>query len=245
MFTRIDPNDPESLHKILRGGADMRVPRVWFTEGLLKSRFDRFRPFLIGLAASALLAAVLGHRTELTRDGPTEGERQAARDDDHRILEVALLDPIDFEEAHILGRGKKTTIVLSEETIGSSFYLSDGQLDGESHDGKKYLVPVDIREDLRRRNPEEPVSMRGFKPSSSKILVRDLKGLKVDGEFEKEHPNSVGCVEAWLPGYSKDGQTAVLRASFGPTPHGATTTYMLAKKNGRWSVVWRKVAYYA
>ena len=43
----------------------------------------------------------------------------------------------------------------------------------------------------------------------------------------------------------KDGQEAVLRAWFGPTAHGATVTYMLAKKDGRWKVVWRKVTYYA
>jgi hypothetical protein len=223
----------------------MRVPGVWFTDGLMKSRLDRFRPFLTGLVASAILAAVPGHCTELTQDGPTEGEKQAARDDDHRIIEVVLLDLIDFEEAHTFGRGKKTTIVLGEETAGSPFYLSDGQLDGEAHDEKKYLVPADIREDLRRRNPKEPVSMRGFKPSSSTILVRDLRGLTGYGEFERKYPDSAGYVEAWLPGYSKDGQTAILRASFGPTPHGATTTYMLAWKNGRWTVVWRKVAYYA
>jgi len=209
-------------------------------------------PLLTCLLASAILAEVPGQRTEPTRDRPTEGEKQAVGDDDYQVLEMVLLDLIDFKEfTPLVDDGKKTDIVLSEKTagstgtMGSSGFLSDDQLRGESHDKKPYLIPADIRADLRRRNPKEPVSLRGFKPSRTKILLRDLSGLKRFGEFERKHPDARGYVEAWLPGYSKDGQTAVLRAWFGPTSHGATATYMLANKKGRWAIVWRKVAYYA
>ena len=118
-------------------------------------------------------------------------------------------------------------------------------MDGESFDKSPHRIPPVIRADLRRRNPNEPISLATFKPVSKKILVRDLDGLHRFGKFEEKYPNAQAYVETWLPGYSKDGQSAVLRTSFGPTPHGATATYMLAKKDGRWTVVWRKVSYYA
>ena len=52
-------------------------------------------------------------------------------------------------------------------------------------------------------------------------------------------------VEVFLPGYSEDGKRAVLRFSYGPNPHGAAGTYLLAKTNKTWNVVWRVFAHYA
>jgi hypothetical protein len=208
--------------------------------------------FMACLLASAILAGVSDNRAESIQDGAAKGQKNPVENEDYQILETVLLDLIEFKEFKPFVRdGKRTKIVLHEKSAGggredSSFYLSDDQLDGERHDQKPHLILPDIRRNLRRRNPIDPVSLGAFKPSSPKILVRDLSGLMGEfDEFSGKYADARGYVEAWLPGYSKDRQTAVLRAWFGPTAHGATVTYLLAKKKGKWTVVWRKVAHYA
>lgn len=47
------------------------------------------------------------------------------------------------------------------------------------------------------------------------------------------------------PGYSAHGGRAVMRFGFGPTPHGATGTVLLRKRDGVWRVEWRSFSFYA
>jgi hypothetical protein len=206
---------------------------------LSRSRTDQSGPILTCLFTLAFLTAVSSGGTGPSADGPAEEKKNAPRDDDYWILEAVFVDLIDFKEfSETFQDAKKTYIVLREQTAGASGYLSDDELNGEHFDEKTYFIPAEIRDDLRRRNPKEPVSLREFKPSSAKILVRELNELKhvrprrVRFEFVRICPIARGYVVSWLPGYSKDGQTAVVRALWGPTPHGATTTYMLKNERG-------------
>jgi hypothetical protein len=211
----------------------------------MRPAFRRFC-FIACLSVSAFLATRPADGSGFSGGGFPSAEEPVLKEDDQRILEIVLLDLLDFEDFHPFGGSKKKAeIVLGVKTAGSSGFLDDGQLDGESYDKNPHLIPSEIRSDLQKRNPKEPISLVAFKPESKKILVSDLEGLYQFGKFGAKHPEARGYVETWLPGYSKDGQSAVLRMSFGPTPHGATATYMLAKKDGRWSVVWRDVSYYA
>lgn len=56
--------------------------------------------------------------------------------------------------------------------------------------------------------------------------------------FEKAYPRARGYAEAFLPGYSKDGSLAVVRAWVGPSPHGAMATVLVERSDGKWSVKW-------
>jgi hypothetical protein len=123
--------------------------------------------------------------------------------------------------------------------------------DAESYNKEPTIIPAEIRAEMRRRNPKDRISLRGFKPSSDRILVRDIDEWKRRrdfpdniAEFRARYPNARGYVEAWLPGYSKDGQAAVMRGGVGPLDHGAVTTYMVVKKARRWAVLWRSVAHF-
>ena len=166
-------------------------------------------------------------------------------DDDKAVIEVVLRDMIDYDDVGpAVAERKMSSIVLVNKTYGSPdglIFLSDAQLDGEGHEKGEKAISADLRAELARRNPKEPISLAGFTPASSKILV---KGEKAVGDFRQVFPDAKVYVVAWLPGYSKDGQSAVFRACFGPTAHGATVTYMLLKKAGRWRVAWRATAYY-
>jgi hypothetical protein len=180
-------------------------------------------------------------------DSHIEGE-SSPTSVDFDLIELALLDLAEFDEFDpgTSNDENRSKIVLDAGTVGSSWYISEGQLRGESRRDKDKLIPPDVSADLRRRNPEKRVSLSDFKPKSSKVLVEDLSGvdLQFGGDFGKKYPYAKGCAEAWLPGFSDDGNTAVVRFFFGPTPHGATATCLLIKEDGCWKVKWRKTAYY-
>ena len=59
------------------------------------------------------------------------------------------------------------------------------------------------------------------------------------------HPKARGWVHAYLPGYSKDGSRAIVRAGVGPSAHGATLTALLEKRGDKWVVKWHYIAFYA
>jgi hypothetical protein len=58
----------------------------------------------------------------------------------------------------------------------------------------------------------------------------------------------MGDAKAWITAYpplvDKAAQNALVRISFGPTPHGACGTFFLSKQRGQWVVKWRVSAYY-
>jgi hypothetical protein len=154
------------------------------------------------------------------------------------------------------GRGKDAArIVLDTMTVGGrGLLISEAQFNQEANPDKGWSVSVELQDDLRSRNRDEPISLAGYKSPSRGILLEDL-GARISREGlpkEKAYnlyrfqntslPNVSRFVIAYLPGYSKDGNTAIFRAYFGPTAHGATLTYKVAKKDGKWTVVWRYVA---
>jgi hypothetical protein len=61
---------------------------------------------------------------------------------------------------------------------------------GEGHDKEPHLIARDLRENLRRRNPSDPISWRAVKPTSPKILVQDLTGLGSADTFGAKYPAS-------------------------------------------------------
>jgi hypothetical protein len=205
---------------------------------------------LVGLLLCASVAGAPEHGAEAARGRPTGGERQAATDDDYQVIEAVLLDLIKSKDfTTFVDDGQRTDVVLDEKTAGGS--RGNVQLDHESNDQKWKVIGAEIRADLGRRNTNEPVSLRGFRPTSERILVRDISGIRRmesvlarTREFGRQFPGARVYVGAWLPGYSRDGQTAVLRARFDPTAHGGQATYIVTKNAGRWAVVWREFRYY-
>ncbi len=58
--------------------------------------------------------------------------------------------------------------------------------------------------------------------------------------FLERHPTAWGYVWAYPPGYSADGQTAVVVFEGGPNGvHGLNWVYMIARKGKVWEVQWR------
>jgi len=182
------------------------------------------------------------------REGHIESEERVTQQD-HLVMETVLLDLLANEEFFTemnLHWGEENEIILGAKTGGDSFYLRQNQIEGELDEGQ--VIPQDLGDELRRRN-KVGVPLEGFAPDDPGILVSDLSELP-DGTafaeaFVTRFPKAKAYVEAWLPAYSKDGTTALVRFWFGPTPHGAAGTYLLIKESDQWKVQWRSLAYFA
>ena len=90
-------------------------------------------------------------------------------EEDFKILDVVLLDLLDFEGYKIL---HPTKIVLDPITAGDFDHAQENQLDVEALSARNQDISAELRGDLRRRNPEKPISLAGYKSSSSRILLR-------------------------------------------------------------------------
>ena len=131
--------------------------------------------------------------------------------------------------------------------------LGSGQIATELRKHKGKSIPEGAEEDLRNRNRKQ-ASWKKFKPNDARIVVTDLDKyslnmVKPPNEakpwvFDK-YPNAIAHVRAWRAGYSKDRNKAVVRFWIGPSPHAAAGTYLLVRKDGKWHVKWKNIAYFA
>ena len=160
---------------------------------------------------------------------------------DTDLISAAFLDMLrykgdDFE----LSRSVPTDgLVLFNASAGPVSEYTEGQINSELDERKAVDIDLAMRIDLMRRNASE-ISLTDCKFSDPKIVLVDPK--KFDRRFTSRDRRN--WIMIMLPGYSADGNRAVLRFAFGPTSHGAAGTYYLVKRNGKWTVGWRKFAHY-
>lgn len=120
-------------------------------------------------------------------------------------------------------------------------------------DVKGKALPKDALDELIKRNKkgqsDEAVPF-GYEQAwfVEPIVVGDvLKGsdrrVHLD-KFLENYPEARCWVEAWVPGFSKDGNTALVRARIGPTAKSATVTAIVKKGTGGWAVAWHIYAIY-
>lgn len=102
---------------------------------------------------------------------------------------------------------------------------------------------------LVSRNAEK-TSLRGL-PFGKGVIVEDPNNFRplhfgFQDQVQKKYPHiKRSCyVYLWLPGYSNDRKTAVVRFRFGPNAHGAAATYLLRNDNGLWIVASYDLAYF-
>jgi hypothetical protein len=173
---------------------------------------------------------------------------------DRQVLEVVLLRLLaDSEFGMTTATTNGEVIVLHTRTPEKTGFLMSHQI---RSDIGSHTLPSDVEGDLRRRNtplntkPDTYDAVAAFYTNltfSARIVVADLTdktGGRAYGAFEKAHPKARGFARAYLPGYSKGGTRAVVRASVGPSPHGAMVTALLEKLGDNWVVKWHHIAWY-
>lgn len=145
------------------------------------------------------------------------------------------------------GGVRRDILILADRTIEPAGMLAEDQL---SQYTTGHTIPADVRNDMRRRNPNRAIVLSDYRPVPPGIRLADLsqKGTPAAGrvisqeEFQKRFPNSDGIVQIWLPGYSRDGKLACLRYVSDTTPHGNMGTYLLKKQGRKWIIVWRALS---
>jgi hypothetical protein len=171
------------------------------------------------------------------------------------VLETLLLhllhDP-KFDLAKVPTNG--ATIALHARTPEKVGLLMTWQL--HSDIGKRHL-PEDAEADLSQRNIPHDArhtysAVTAFYTNfafASPIVVTNLNEVWQNGirfrSFQNACPKARGWLESYLPGYSKDGTHAVVRAGVGPWAHGAMLTAVLEKRGPGWVVQWYHIAFYA
>jgi hypothetical protein len=146
------------------------------------------------------------------------------------------------------------TIVLHTRTPPKTGFLMSHQI--RSDIGNRTL-PGGTEDDLRQRNtptdakPDTYQSATAFYTNltfAAGVLVADLTEIRKQRRsfrsFEVAHPTARGFLESYLPGYSKDGTQAIVRAGVGPSPHSAMLTAVLEKSGDKWVVKWYYIAQY-
>ncbi|MFI5459883.1 MAG: hypothetical protein ACHRXM_31060 [Isosphaerales bacterium] len=175
---------------------------------------------------------------------PDRSRQDQGSNADHEIFDIVLSDMIGNKEFNpaVGGRSiKKSQVVLEAATYGG---VSDHFLSHLSNDPTK-AIPSEIRVDLLRRNPKgERYSLASYHPSNANILISDLSRVDLDLGFAEVFPDARGYVQPYLPGYSRDGQSALFLFGFGPTSHGAVGYYLLNRESGRWEIVWSIFGYF-
>jgi len=182
-----------------------------------------------------------------------ESDLIAPSEDDRKVVEAALLRLMDDPDFDTFPGFKSGPLVLNPRTPKATGGLNRAQVLGDLR--KQHNVPDEMIDALMVRNEEPGSTTYRTRRASwaglsfdSRIVVADLEPLEKaqrDSTFQDTWPAARAWVEAYLPAYSADGSQAIVRAFFGPTPHGSSYTAWLAKSGDTWVVVWESIAYYA
>lgn len=163
---------------------------------------------------------------------------------DHEIYDIVLLDLISNPEFNFtIGQGhpKKTHILLNRCSLTSitpQFLSYDGWFH-ENH------VSQEVLDDLVNRNPRGVrYELVDYQPGSQDISLTFLNKDELGGDYGLRFPGACGFVVPHLPGYSKDGKTALFHFSIPPLGyHPGWGCYLLEKLEGRWRIA-RKHIYH-
>jgi hypothetical protein len=167
---------------------------------------------------------------------------------DHEVFDIVLTDLLVNDEfLFSKDRDGKQAARIVFSSMTEEGYPEDpehiGGYLGDLVSEKK--VDKDVVENCIDRNPPKVrFSLTEYHPSNPGIVVQDLTEEEHFLGIKQSNPNR-GWVEVQLPGYSRDGQTALLRFTFGPTPHGSDGFYLLRKVKGRWEIIAKRLSYYA
>jgi len=201
---------------------------------------------MIQRAAILLLLFAAGCAGPGPQDPPLEYNGEAFHAVDGVIAKLVLEDLLEQAEFHTYPSWKsKPKLAVADTTEGLSHFITTGQLLPELQD--RPPVPMELYNQLKARNSRK-ISLNPIDSPRVQMISRDQIpwGERGFGEtLEGKFPEARAYVRMWLPAYSAEGTSALVRFAFSPTPHGACGTYFLERKKGSWTVLWRNFAYYA
>lgn len=111
--------------------------------------------------------------------------------------------------------------------------------------GSEISVAQDLQTALKTAN-QQTIDFDAKELASPKVQIKEIESFhdlfyygKGKGPTEAK-----SLVQFWRAGFSVDGQRAVVRFYFGPSPHGAAGTYVLQLTKSGWTIVASTLSYY-
>jgi hypothetical protein len=190
---------------------------------------------------------------------------------DCQVMEVALLHLLADPELGMWPETtNRSTIVLHARPPEKTGMSQTNQMRADFYRHPDGLtIPEELQLELVGRNLQPGTEHNSVAASfkdlklDARIVVADLTDRQADESsvavlfarmnakpggrpsvltFKEAFPDARCWVEAYLPGYSRNGTRAVVRGWIGPTPHGASITVLLEKTGEKWSVKWHHLA---
>jgi hypothetical protein len=167
---------------------------------------------------------------------------------DWSVLEAVLSDLITWTDGPFEDReNANPTIFLS--TARPNKWVSAGELidelqhrlDRDKISGPQFqLVREAVKNLVRRQDDRDDVAR--FRPKDKRIVVWDPRRAQeeLEARADRFRPQ-IFC--ATTPGFSRDGQFAIVRVSFNWSIHRGEGTYVLLRRDGEWVVLIRNFGY--
>jgi hypothetical protein len=176
---------------------------------------------------------------------------KTATEADRQVLEALLLSLATDTEFPVPAKPERPNMVLHRRTPKMiSAVVNTAQV---MYETDRRVLPKDAWDDLVRRNEvrldprTREVHYEGLGFDSRITVGNAFPGPEapfIGKSFEEVFPEARGWVEAWVPGFSKDRRTAVIRARVGPTEKPAMLTAIMKQDRGKWVVLWRRYCLY-
>jgi hypothetical protein len=181
---------------------------------------------------------------------------RVARDRDHAVLESVLAglrkdSPADYIYMRFRTGGivfDRTTVrtKITPSAILDEIYGGYSDPPARPPASDQRTAVAEAAQDLVRRI-DSPGSFAEYTPGHRGITLYRKRTVRYRDEQEErkavvdqyiDQPVSV-----WLPGYSRDGRTAIVCLSIPVDLHGAMVTVLLTKEDGDWKVIRRYFVY--
>jgi len=191
-------------------------------------------------ALTALLLVLVGCATT-AKDSSLAARRNHAQLQD-RELELIDLVLSDLTRWYVFS-DTGTHIIVHHETRQATATLDERVL---AYGDRVQKLPRRIQLDIVKQN-QIRARLSSWDPSSPNLTVADLSPLVTPRRYttikalRKQFPKAKGYVQVWRPGFSRDGDAALLRLRIGVSRlgKGGVANYMLHRTDGAWTIEWR------
>lgn len=174
---------------------------------------------------------------------------------DQLVLTQTLLHLVESGESNLTDFDPAgTQVLLAPRTPRKTDFLQPLQLKTDLRDQKvdpALMEDVLARNSSRQPNPRSldaiDASFKRFKPPAGVVVTEvpnGARGMRGIGELQALYPAARCWVQCYLPGYSGDGNQALVRGLIGPTHRRGSVTCLLKREHGKWSVVWQMITRY-
>ena len=149
---------------------------------------------------------------------------------------------VELRRSQGLPETSRTELVIYPHTNTNHFHLTENPvLDGAAQDAGGTLSS-DLKRRFRRRNTAS-VPIGGIVEQSPLFVTVSKHGIR-RSRFAVDYPKAKAYVYLWLPGYSRNGTSAIVSFFFGPRHHPTQAFYKLKRSGEVWQIEWHKFNYY-